>query len=104
MENANEIKEYEEILKAKIEYYGETKAAYQFAAQEYVKQYLQKANAKLIKQKEDAPMFRNTGETFYRATVLMGLLAANNIELTWFNYFICLIIAAFASLEIKKTK
>jgi len=27
--------EYEEILKRKIEHYGETKAAYQFAAEEY---------------------------------------------------------------------
>lgn len=30
---------YERILKKKTKYYGETKAAYQFAAEEYARQY-----------------------------------------------------------------
>lgn len=30
---------YEEILKSKTDYYGETKAAYQFAAEKYARQY-----------------------------------------------------------------
>jgi hypothetical protein len=30
---------YQKILENKIDYYGETKAAYQFAAEEYARQY-----------------------------------------------------------------
>ncbi len=32
---------YDKILKDKIDYYGETKAAYEFAAYEYNKQYIE---------------------------------------------------------------
>ena len=35
---------YEDILKAKIEYYGETKAAYEFATHEYTRQYIELNN------------------------------------------------------------
>jgi hypothetical protein len=31
--------DYQKILQGKIDYYGETKAAYQFAAEEYARQY-----------------------------------------------------------------
>lgn len=38
---------YDKILNEKIEYYGETKAAYQFAAEEYARQYVPFYNSRV---------------------------------------------------------
>ena len=35
---------YEEILKKKIDYYGDTRAAYQFTAEEFTRQYIELNN------------------------------------------------------------
>ena len=37
----NDEPNYDKILKSKIDYYGETKAAYEFAANEFAKQKVQ---------------------------------------------------------------
>ena len=42
---------YQEILKAKIEYYGKTEAAYEFAAEEYSRQKIEALATSLVKSK-----------------------------------------------------
>ncbi len=46
---------YDKILQGKINYYGETKAAYEFAAYEYNKQYLElnKLSIQLVSQQRE---------------------------------------------------
>ena len=46
---------YDKILKDKIDYYGETKAAYEFAAYEYNKQYIElnKLSIQLVSQRSE---------------------------------------------------
>jgi len=46
---------YDKILQSKIDYYGETKAAYEFAAYEYNKQYIElnKLSIQLVGQQRE---------------------------------------------------
>ncbi len=52
---------YDKILKDKIDYYGETKAAYEFAAYEYNKQYIElnKLSIQLVSDSDFVEKFKD---------------------------------------------
>ena len=64
--------DYEKILQSKIDYYGETKAAYQFAAEQYAR--------------EEVEEITGMSDTFTLSDILNKLIESSDILLHNKNY------------------